>query len=1140
MVPPWLRDQWGRFVNSVAMLAARLERVIQFLSAGLLAAWFVTQVVSEPNDVSYERPVQIGAGVLAAGLVGVFEAVLRRSDRLSAHGIGPWPIVLVASGLFAAAAALGVRNFGEPLPSVLLISLGLLIVGLSLAKAAESSLPLLGAALYVFPAALVVIGTIEEPVDGGLNGEQVAVIMAAALLVTVGFMVQEFGGSKGWYVLLVLGLAIAATLLTLGLGQADDDPLSSDWFLASCLAAMAIAFGLLAWRVLTWGWYAFGTAIGSALLLIAAPDAENNRIRVGVLVLVLAMVAGAASSLSKRSFRLVASLGLAVLGTLAIVEGSRVTDQGDDNRAAAARDRFDAQQIQVIGVNNCVSQITPIDGTGSEGDTAVDAEEGQGSTDDPGDGGASEAVVEQASSCLEEVGTERQPIAELFDGPSASQSRSVSEQFHRLRRELADLVCETTEERPAEEQEDEEVSPTSGPSANERRAALQCGRTGQLQIASNLDRLTVLGHAVELQKIERALIAQELLRRGGPRLAPQVTEAAETSAAALSELEDELRAATEESTSLRELLVIGADNAADKLLPGSNDDVRLGPYGWLVLALLVILGYRRAEIINNRRTSAPIVVETPVGSSTLSAADASHLRALMEAEISRAGIDEPAALPGSELVSEVVELIQGDSVQGSGIAAAVLTTLRNIGFPIGGITVRSVIGSQEGQSTITVSVHTSRSKTPLYAETFAATDLEAATRLAALYVARAALNYGRNVPRWARWHSEDGVGFRLFQEAVQRGSETNLDVRATHRKLLTALAASPATSQIRVELGHLEDLRRKPARSLRFHLEARVENPRLLIAGYRLATSASMLSAELPTHWFGEANADARRGIVDLLEEGGLLRQASRTPLWRRAGLGPVETQARRLREADPARGEVQIRQVLLCVAWSELQRIQYRLWVPAILAMATFQSERRYWLRFLRNPDHRRQTSEQFETVRLIVELRLVMADIDGSPGHDLPDAGQLAYARALARRVNAIIELSRVGSHALYNAACFHSLLSHYLDSQRPPLPDDAADDEEVAAWTKAQATWETTNAERATARATAIQLLHRSRRSGRGTYPAWRWIKIDPDLEPLKGDPAYDEIAGWLEKGNNGMVAANAADPVTTTAVPEGAPT
>ncbi len=1147
VVPEWLTEQGRRFANWVVTIAARLERMAEFLGAGTVAAAFAIAVAKEPDPSKVGRWEAIGVGIIAAGLVGAFEAVLRRSNRLSTHGIGPWPIVLLVSGLIGSAAALGVRDLSQPFPSVVLISIALLVTGVFLSRAAESPLPFLGSLLYLPAAALTIVGA-EDWFDEtpllrwapDLDGAQIAIIMAAALLVSIGFMVQEFSGSRGWYVLLVVGMAVAAALPTIGLDSERDNPLSDDWFLASCLVSIAIAFGLLAWRVLTWGWYAFGTAIGSAAILILTPDAEENRVRIGVLVAVVAIVVGAASSLSKRSFRLVAITGLAVLGTLAIVEGGRVTARGDDSRAAAARDRFDAQQIRVVGIHNCVASISTDsdeneDGDEDQQDNAV--EPGGATDEDPGESAVTEAA-EQASSCLDEGGAERRAIEEEDqDGDESTSSVWSSEQFERLHQELLDLVCETTERVSAE---NEDGSPSTSSDA-EQAAAKQCppppetdqdgderdaveedgdqgdgveeeGEEAQpqerLQIKANLDRLTVLGHAVELQKIERALIAQELLFRGGPDAAPQVTDAAEASAAVLAELEAEQRAATEESTSLRELLVLGADNAADKLVPGSNDDVKLGPYGWIVLAILVVLGYRRAEIINNRRTSAPIVVEMPVGPSTLSKEDAAYLRTLMEAEISRAGIDEPASLPGSELVSEVVDLIQGDSVQGSGIAAAALTTLRNIGFPTGGITVQSAIETDDNRSTVTVSAHTTRSKMPLYSETFTAEQPEDAVHRAALFVARGALNYGRNVPRWARWSSDDGVAFQLFQDATRRGTESTLDIEATHRKLLIALAASPNTSQIRVELGHLEDLRRKPIRSLRFHLEARVEEPRLLIAGYRLATSASMLSAELPANWYGDANAAARRGVVTLLEEGGLLRQASRTPMWRAAELGTIEEAADQLRQADPVDGdandvdlndsdlnerELAVKRTLLCVAWSELQRIQRRLWVPTILAMSTFQSERRYWLRFLHNPDHRRQTSEQFETARLIIELRLVMADIGLTPGRDTASPSQLEYASSLGRRVDAIVELSRVGSHALYNAACFHSLCSQYL-----------------------------TGEDRNKARAKAVQLLHRSRRSGRGTYPSWRWIEVDPDLAPLADDDGYQEFASWLSHGHAGIAA------------------
>ena len=51
---------------------------------------------------------------------------------------------------------------------------------------------------------------------------------------------------------------------------------------------------------------------------------------------------------------------------------------------------------------------------------------------------------------------------------------------------------------------------------------------------------------------------------------------------------------------------------------------------------------------------------------------------------------------------------------------------------------------------------------------------------------------------------------------------------------------------------------------------------------------------------------------------------------------------------------------------------------------------------------------------------------------------------------------------------------------------------------------------------AKAWAADLLQQSRRRGLGTYPSWAWIREDPDLKPLEGTLAFDELYRWLEEG------------------------
>ena len=1085
-----------------------MARPAEFAAGGAVTSLLLEIVSSLARDDDPGLALRrVLAGTAAAGVVGVLEAGLRRSNRLAESGIGPRAIVAGLSFLFGAAGWFGTGGSGNTVPTLLLLELGIALAALCLGRLAGSPLPAFGLFLYSTIAGVATWGAISSvPALGELSAEQVVVVGTAGSLIALGFLIQEYSGSRGWYIVLVAGMILAAVALVLGFDRAMSDlraddgsmpgyPLASAWFLLAAFFAFAVGFGLLAWRVLTWGWYVFGCAAGAAWLLMLGSSSDENRLRIGLILLIVAVVAGASTTFSKATFRLIALSGMIAIVALAVIEGIAVGDRGEDGDADTARQELAALQIETVSIYNCM--------LGLRVDRAPFEVQSRETTTEPADGVTrieTAIPTRRVSSCAERAEVARRRVESVPDdaAPELKQLSTLSE-------DLLRNVCETTRPAPPPEADADDVTDAPQPVMGELEAARQCVPDGEnpeavttaLEVRPQLGLLSALERQVDLRRLQRALIVRELSIVGGPETAPRVAAQAEAAATRLGEAETRLQSERNEKNGLRELFIDGADHAAAELLPGESDDIKLGPFGWLAIAFVAVMAYRRAEIANNRRTSAPIVIEEPLGPSQLKSEDNKHLQAVMEAELSRSGIDEPAALPGSDLVAEVVELIQQDSFQGSGSVAAALQVLKNIGFPTGGITVRPVIDEVDGWTTVTVWVQTTRTGTPIYTESFTDRSPVSAAKLAASYVARAALNYGRNVPRWAQWHSEDGTGFRLFQEATAASrSEPTLDVEAVKSSLMTALAASPATSQLRVELGHLEDLAERPANSLRFHLEARVEHPRLLIAGYRVATSASMLSAQLDRHWFGGGdNEENRRGITTLLLDGGLLRQASRTGIWRRYGpkVG-IDELAEQLLHPRRAAGDLTVRRALLCVSWSELQRIGYRLSVPTILAMSTFQSERRYWMRFLRNPNHRRQTSEQFETARLIVELRLLLSAIDPPSDPLSSHQDEIDDAMMLRNRVEAIVREPKAGSHALYNAACFWSLLSEHLD---PPV---------VGAPTQEEA------------RHRAVQLLHRSRRSGRGTYPSWLWIQADPDLKPLEGDDEYDEFRAWLRNGHD----------------------
>ncbi len=1076
-------DTWAKLKAGVRRVWARVEtawsnvgRWWWLLLASGAGAWLGAWVAGSDRP---SWPAALAAGFGAAALA---LAVLanRRALRPGSGWCAAWASLAVGSWAFAASFATGAPQ----LWGLVWIVVAVLCLAVFVAWEGDTLMPL--TSLLVTVATAVTMLIVEN-----LNDFQTAAILSGAIVVSVGFLTDTFVGSRGWYVVLIVSTTGATAFAVWAVdGDTASVSLDSGRVMLALAVAVAVVAGLLSWRILTWGWFWFIGAAGVGAALVISNGADGDFRRTGVILLVTAVAVGVASTVGKTTFRVVSLVLLALVALLLVLDGIDVREEGDEQRAQTLRDTLSESGPRLNSVLNCVARlelpvvdttepvVTEITTTVVDADTTTTETRAVPPPVPP---------VDPSSCALTTADCDEELV--LTDDPTLSSIQT--------RLEIAIATVETLRQSAADSDqgmEDGDQSAEGGDQCALDGRGPEDGDQGAGDSAAEAV-TKALSAATEVADIEVDLLAVELARRGGPEVATSTVELladAEATAEAAAAAEAEL---SERDESLRQLLVDGANRSANSLIPGNEGEIELGPWGWLALAVLLLFGYRRLEITNNRRTSAPVVVEAPVVSGAAET-DASRLKAVIEAQLNRAGLDEPAALPGSELTDEVVELLQDESLAGGRSVAAAMKTIKGIGFPTSGITVRTIVHqASDARTSVTVWVQSTRSKRPLYTESFVHADANQAVRLAGLYVARAALNYGRNVPAWGRWHSDDGTAFRLYHDTVNRQiAAPPLDMKAKIERLETALAASPATTQIRVELGHLEDIAGNRLRSLRYHLEARAEHKRLLVSGYRVATSASMLSCDLETQWYGQEHEDMRRGVMDLLDHTGVLRRASRTVAWRRAGLHDMgyDHVEQLLSGGTPAAGPtgtIAARKALLCIGLAELRRVRRSLAIPAILARATFQSERRYWLNFLRTPQHRQQVGDQYETAGLGLELQLALLN------------ERHKDAEALEQRLDAILARPRAGSLALYNGACFKATLAdHWAEHAASSTGAEAEEAAEKAERTEAQ----------------AVQLLHRSRRAGTGAYPALEWIENDPDLRPLHQVAGFEELLGWLRAG------------------------
>jgi hypothetical protein len=593
----------------------------------------------------------------------------------------------------------------------------------------------------------------------------------------------------------------------------------------------------------------------------------------------------------------------------------------------------------------------------------------------------------------------------------------------------------------------------------------------------------------------------ELRRQLAVRLLPADEEArarvelAEAQAAEDREAADaRADAASTEAASpdLRTLVARGADTVvADALEPAVGDDTaaRLGDFGWIALALLLVLGYRRLEMLNNRRYGAPIVVGrfvTGPGEEGVGV----ELGAAFRNRVAELDLREPPPVPGAESTakptSDAVAALDVGDVPGPGTLRGVAARVRGLVLPASGITVEPTYAraSSGDEHVVTVRLATTQGGRALRARSFARATPQAAAEAAADFVVCDALTSARLTPSWAQWRSDDGAALAPYQVVLADTGRTGprLPLREQIELLETARAASPGTGLVLVELGHRYDLDERPLDALRTHLTAKALHPRFAQPRYRLAMSLAMLASPVrfAEHWLAAGRDEDRRQIADLLVETGLVAQARRSRWWRmvepRCPAEPAEAAAW-LAQPEPTPGtQRDILKVFLLVARTELRALEWRLSYPGLLAGAARQSERHVWLGLIAEPSRRRSAVHRYRSARWIAELRLAL----------LPAQPGTRKARELRTKVDAMARRGDVGSTALYNAACFTSVLV-----DRAPRK----------------------SRERAELEERAVHHLRRVIRGGMGPVPSSGWLTTDPDLVALQAVPAFNDLVRRL---------------------------
>ncbi len=491
----------------------------------------------------------------------------------------------------------------------------------------------------------------------------------------------------------------------------------------------------------------------------------------------------------------------------------------------------------------------------------------------------------------------------------------------------------------------------------------------------------------------------------------------------------------------------------------------LGPVGWGLLGGLLLLGYRRLEIINRDRSRGLVKIDK-LDAADDKPDDKTDLYGAFRRHV-LSNVAEPGAIPGGTATFSITDLL--GATDPTSLVKQVVATLSAItavtpGFEVDAIyqapttdatmpgptaTTNGAEGADKTAShQVFVRVRKARTQETLRTKLVDAPTASLAMRESGYWAAAYILSRDSTSPDWARWSEDSAVALADYDEAVEAAKHVAVQARKDDSpKLRDALALAPTSGLLLARLANTLELAGRPIEALDLHLRAVTRYPRYPEARYRLASSLANLAAE-SQKWHDTGLPDKRRLL-------GSLRECART-----CGVdselptsAPDLTQANLLDIAERFRmGTAQL----------------FRRRTVAVLALR--RSERRYWAPMLLRRDRRRGRRRALETLEAsgyVLRERLHgLVPSSPDPAHERSDIVAMAEEAE--------------GWQTAYNLACYFAVRSTHT----------GVDD-----------------------RTTAVELLERIFGKDTRGELTLEWVNRDPDLENLRHNPRFASFRGWL---------------------------
>jgi len=334
----------------------------------------------------------------------------------------------------------------------------------------------------------------------------------------------------------------------------------------------------------------------------------------------------------------------------------------------------------------------------------------------------------------------------------------------------------------------------------------------------------------------------------------------------------------------------------------------LGQIGWLIIVVLLVIGYRQLEALSQRcharclDTSELIRAQQtdPSGDGKGALTDVQRhtqqtdpsadgkgalkdvqrhdrLAAELKFWLPAVEVRAPAILPGGSRSSALASIAEASGVNGSGLAGAIIRFFGMLWPSPRRVRVRvwvegaAVPAKIDALTRVAICLDDPGTGASIGTKTLAAGSLDDVACVAAGYVARRIFAGDPTAPPWCIGVADGGdLAAMLLARHVRAYPETEEEVNTTRYTKIGILEKVAFSSQCagvaRYELAHLYDLTGDHVKALALHANNREQYPRFYRGRYRLAMSLEMIASSDPGTRMSEEERATFKALLRILD----------------------------------------------------------------------------------------------------------------------------------------------------------------------------------------------------------------------------------------------------------------------------------